>query len=540
MLNRTASAIGWVGTALVFGAVGVRLGLWLGLAAIKPEWGQYAYYAAWAGLACVLIYMASQWREVATSFSRRQTRLGTIAGTTVVVVLALLIAVNYLANRRNKRWDLTANQQFSLSDQTRQILQKLDAPLKVRVFDQPAQFDRFRDRLNEYSYVSRQVSVDYVDVDKQPVEATKNQVQAYGTVVFDYKGRTERVVSSDEQQLTNGLIKVISGKQRKVYFMQGHGEKDTASTERSGYSTIVSGLQSDNFVTDSLVLAQQQAVPADASVVVIAGPTVDLLAPEIEALKKYLEAGGKLVALVDPPAKVTDVPLPNLTAFLHDWAIDLGTNVVVDVSGMGQLIGTDESVPVVAQYPAHPIVEGFRVLTAYPFARSVTPVSGGVNSRTAQPFIQTSANSWGETDLAGMFTSGKVENDKAKDTQGPVTIGAALSMPAPAAPAAPPVPEGQPKPDEPPKPETRLVVVGDSDFAANFALGIQGNRDLFLNIVNWAAQQENLISIRPKDPDDRRLTLTASQQVAVRWLALLVVPALIWGAGIYNWSRRRG
>ena len=184
------------------------------------------------------------------------------------------------------------------------------------------------------------------------------------------------------------------------------------------------------------MLAQKGAVPADASVVVIAGPTVDLLPPEIEALKKYLEAGGKLVALVDPPAKVTDAPLTNLTAFLHEWAMDLGTNVVVDVSGVGQLIGTDESVPVAARYPSHPIVEGFRLLTAYPLARSVTPVSGGVNNRTAQTFIESSANSWGETDLAGMFASGKVENDKAKDTQGPVPIGAALSIPAPAAPAA--------------------------------------------------------------------------------------------------------
>ena len=229
MLNQIASVIGWIGTALVFGSVAVRI--------FRPEWNQYAYYGAWAGLACVLIYMASQWREVADSFSRRQTRLGTIAGTTVVVVLALLIGVNYLASRRNKRWDLTANKQFSLSDQTRQILQKLDAPIAVRVFDQPAQFDRFRDRLNEYRYVSKQVSVEYVDMDKQPVEATKNQVQAYGTVVFAYKDRTERVVSSDEQQLTNGLIKVISGKQRKVYFLQGHGEKDTSSSERTGYST---------------------------------------------------------------------------------------------------------------------------------------------------------------------------------------------------------------------------------------------------------------------------------------------------------------
>jgi ABC-type uncharacterized transport system involved in gliding motility auxiliary subunit len=197
-------------------------------------------------------------------------------------------------------------------------------------------------------------------------------------------------------------------------------------------------------------------------------------------------------------------------------------------------------VPVVARYPAHPIVDGFRVLTAYPLARSVTPISGGVNNRSAQLVIESSANSWGETDLTGMFASGKVENDKASDVQGPVPIGVAVSVPAPAAAAPPAAPEGQPKPETPPTPESRLVVVGDSDFAANFALGIQGNRDLFLNIVNWTAQQENLISIRPKDADDRRLTLTASQQRAVWWLSLLVVPALVWGAGIYNWSRRRG
>ena len=168
MLNRIGTIVGWVGTALVFGAVAVRI--------VRPEWNQYAYYGAWAGLACVLLYMASQWREVADSFS------------TVLVVLALLIAGNYLASRRNKRWDLTANQQFSLSDQTKQILQKLDAPLTVRVFDQPTQFDRFRDRLNEYAYLSKQVSVEYIDVDKQPVLATQNQVQSYGTVVINYKG----------------------------------------------------------------------------------------------------------------------------------------------------------------------------------------------------------------------------------------------------------------------------------------------------------------------------------------------------------------
>src|SRR4030095_11635874 len=108
MLNRIASVIGWIGTALVFGSVAVRL--------FRPQWNHYAYDGAWAGLGWGLVYMASQWRDVADSFSKRQTRLGTIAGTTVLVVLALLIAVNYLASRRNKRWDLTPHKQFTLSE----------------------------------------------------------------------------------------------------------------------------------------------------------------------------------------------------------------------------------------------------------------------------------------------------------------------------------------------------------------------------------------------------------------------------------------
>ena len=539
MLNRVVGIVGWIGTVLVFGSVGIRF--------FRPEWNQYAYWGAWAGLACVLVYMAGQWREIGASFTKRQTRMGTIAASTVAVVLALLVAVNYLASRRNHRWDLTANKQFSLSDQTRQILQKLDAPLKMTVFDKPTEFDRFRDRLGEYAYVSRNVSVEYVDVDKNPTRATQKQVQAYGTVVMDYKGRTERVTSSDEQQISNGLIKVITGEQRKIYFLQGHGEKDIASTERAGYSEINSALGSENFKTDTLVLAQQAAVPADAALVVVAGPTVDLLPQELDALRKYLDGGGKLFVMIDPQQKADAVSLPNLIAFIHDWGVDVGNNVVVDVSGMGQLLGTDASVPVAAKYPTHPIVENFRLLTAYPLARSVTAVSGGVNGRTAQPFIETSPSSWGETDLQSMFASGKVQNDKGKDLGGPVSLGAAVSIPAPNAPAKT-ADAGKPAgaaaaadaKNDGPKPETRVVVVGDSDFASTSALGIQGNRDLFLNIVNWLVQQENLISIRPKDPDDRRLTMTASQQQAIKWFALLLLPGALFGLGIYGSVRRRG
>lgn len=550
MVQKIGSIIGWIGTALVFAAVGVRL--------FRPEWNQYATWGAWAGLACVLLYMASQWRSIFGSFGRRQTRLGTIAASTVLVVLGILAAVNYLASRRNVRWDLTANQQFSLSDQTKQILRKLDSPLHMRVFDRPTEFDRFRERLNEYEYVSDRVSVEYIDVDREPAAARQFEVTTYGTIVMEYKGRTERVTSSEEQQITNGLIKLITGEQRTVYFIQGHGEKDPTGTARDSYNRIAADLRSENFNVETLVLAQQGSVPDDATLVVLAGPKTDLLQPEIEALRTYLNRGGKLLALVDPVEKGGQ-PLTNLSAFLKEWGFELGDNVVVDASGMGQLLGTDASVPVAARYPTHPIVEGFRLLTAYPLARSVQAASG-VEGRAARPFVESSPNSWGETDMTSLFESGKVENDPARDLQGPVTLAAAINVDAPEPPAdsaqadadakgndetsADDTTAGNGQGDEdgetPRKPETRVAVFGDSDFAADFALGIQGNRDMFLNAVSWLAQQEDLISIRPRDPEDRRLTMTASQQLAIRWFALAIVPLAIFGAGIYTWSRRRG
>ena len=192
------------------------------LPGFRPEWTPYSWHAAIAGLILILLYLATQWRDVAAYFDRRQTRLGTIAAGSVVLMLAILVAVNYLAARRNHRWDLTSAKQFSLSDQTRQILEKLDAPVKVLVFAKPEEFDAYRDRLSEYQYVSKgKLTADYIDPTKDPVRAQANQVQAYGTVVFGYKGRTERVVGNDEQQFTNALVKVLTGEQKKVYFLEG-------------------------------------------------------------------------------------------------------------------------------------------------------------------------------------------------------------------------------------------------------------------------------------------------------------------------------
>ena len=449
-----------------------------------------------------------------------------------IIVIALIVLVNWFVNNHDKRWDMTPNKKYSLSDQTKNFVGKLDSPLQVTVFDQEPNFQVFRDRLKEYEYASKQISTDYVDPDKKREIAQQAGVTQYGTIVFKYKDRTEKVTSNTEQDITNGIIKVVTGKQKKVYFTQGHGEKDTTAADRSGYKAIADSLTKENYTVDKTVLAQQGKVPDDADVLVIAGPKVDFLPGEIDALKKYLDKAGKILLMLDPPEKVDSAPLTNLIALAHDWGMDVGNNVIVDVSGMGQLIGANESMPVAASYPSHPITERFNVMTVYPVARSVTAVQGGVNSHNAQSIVETSDRSWAETDLKSLYNGKPIQLDESQgDKKGPVSVAAAVSA------AVTNAPEGADK--DAPKPESRLVVFGDSDFVDSAYLGLPGNRDLFMNTVGWLSQQENLISIRPKDAADRRLTLTAAQQTNIMVLTLLVIPAVILGSGVYSWWRRR-
>ena len=250
-------------------------------------------------------------------------------------------------------------------------------------------------------------------------------MQQYGTIAVDYNGRIERVTTDTEQDITNAIVKAVEGGEKKVYFSQGHGERDTTSADqRNGYNVIAGALQRDNFAVDKVVLAQQQDVPADAAVLVIAGPKNDFLQPELDMVQRYLDKGGKLLLLIDPPDGADAAPLTGLIALAKAWGVDVGTNVVVDVSSVGQLLGAGPSVPVVATYPDHPITENFGLITAFPLARAVTPVEGGTNGRTAQPIATTSAQSWAETDLKAVFAGTPVQRDEAAgEKEGPVTLG---------------------------------------------------------------------------------------------------------------------
>jgi ABC-type uncharacterized transport system involved in gliding motility auxiliary subunit len=527
MLKRVLGLLGWLGVALVLAAVAISF--------LRPEWQWYRGLAL-AGLVCTLLYVLSQWREIAREFSGRQARFGTLAVASILVVLGILAAINYLAARHNKRWDLTAAGQYTLSEQTKKVLHDLKKPVRVTVFARTEEFERFRTRLEQYQYETSQLPVEYIDPEKRPALAEKLKENTLGTIVLEYEDRVQRVTSNTEQDLTNGLIKVVQGEQHKVYFLQGHGERDTSGSDGGGYGAIAQALTADNFTAERLVLLQQE-IPADAKVIVIAGPTSDLLQPEIDRLKQYLSKGGKLLVLIDPPQKADAPPLSNLLALLKEWSIDVGLNAVLDP--LSRLRGAEADVPVAAPpYPYHAITSTFRMLTAFPFARSVKPVEGASGGRTPTSFVQSGPSSWAETDLKRLTTRGEAQPDlEAGDIRGPVSMAVAIS--APVADSTPP--EGAPPVEtEPPqKPETRVVVVGDSDFASNAVLNMGGNKDLFLNIVNWLAQQENLIAVRPRDPEDRRITVSAGQDRMIFWFTVAIMPGLILFAGVHAWWRRR-
>ena len=529
MLNTILGIVGWIGTLLVFAGVAIRL--------FRPAWDQYAYYAAIGGLVCVLIYTLSQWREIVRAFSKREARFSAMTFVSIVAVLAILVGLNYLVNRRDKRWDLTATKSFSLSDETTKVLANLKTPVKVTVYDKPENFPRFRDALAPYEFVSKNVSVEYVDADRQPTRVRQDDVLNYGTVVMDYQSRKEHVMSDREQEITNALVKVTTGRSMKAYFIEGHGEKSSTGVERTGYSSALDVLKRDNFTVDKLVLAQTPEVPKDASVIVIPGPTADFLPLEIDAIRKYLRGGGKALFLLDPVIGGTMHPVPILEGLLKEWGVSMGHDVVLDISGIGQMLGTDASVPVITPpYPPHPITKDFTLMTAYPLAQSVNAQAGSDRDAVGQDLLKTSDKSWSEADVKSLLSGGKVSFDEtAGDHKGPITIGLTLSEDAKDAAATPAAPAGS----TPGKPQTRIVVIGDSDFASNNAVGIQGNSDLFVNINNWLTQQEDLISIHPRDEGDRRISVTADQFRRITWLSLLILPGVILASGVWAWAQRR-
>jgi gliding motility-associatede transport system auxiliary component len=518
--------------------------------------GKEQYYLA-AGLALVFLHVALRWDDIVRSVGQRQMRYGGNTLVLVAVVGAILFGINYLVYRHDKQWDLTKGKRYSLSDQAKKVLGGLDEDVTVWYFQRAAQMREAEERMGLFTRASPRLKVQYVDPVANPARAQEFDARGpYPLLVVERGTRRERASNDSEQDVVNAIVKVTRDKTKTVCFVEGEGERAVADSGDRGYSAAKAALEKSQYQTQTVVLAREPAVPATCTAIVVAGPERDLLPHEIDALRRFVSAGGKALVMVDPPVK-QDVP--NLTALLKEWKLEAGKDVIVDVSPMGQVFGTGPLTPIAMQYPYHEITRDFRLMTAFHTARSLKAVTeGGTAGVTAQNLVETAPASWAETDLA---LKEPIEMDEGKDTRGPVSLGAVATVPAtaplpvaspspsaapavvaspsPAAASPSPSPSASPS-EEPAAPrEGRVVAFGDADFASNQLLSFGGNEDFFLNAVAWLAEDADLISIRPREPEDQRMFLSVGQQQTIWLVSRWLIPLAFVLAGIVSWWRRR-
>jgi hypothetical protein len=511
--------------------------------------GKEQYYVA-AGLALIFTHLSLRWDDVTRYVGRRQMKYGANTFVLVAVVVAILVGVNYLVYRHDKQWDLTKGQRYSLSDQTKKVLTGLDEDVTVWYFQRGAELRAAEERMGRFTRVSNHLKVQYVDPVANPARAQEFEARGpYPVLVVARGSRRERASNDSEQDVVNALIKVTRDTTKTVCFAEGEGERDLDDAGDRGYSGAKSALEKNQYQTQQVFLAREPAIPATCTVLVVPGPERDLLPHVIEAVRGYVGGGGKAMVMVEPPVKQD---APNLVALLKEWKLEAGQDIVVDVSPMSQVFNTGPLTPIAIQYPYHEITKDFRLMTAFHTARSLKAGTEGASGVSAQNLVETAAASWAESDFT---LKEPVQMDPGKDTKGPVSLGAVATVPvtapspapspSPVAAASPAASPGAPAPspspsDEPAAPKQgRVAAFGDADFASNQLLSFEGNQDFFLNTIAWLAEDADLISVRPREPEDQRMFLSVQQQQTIWLVSRWLIPLAFVMAGIMSWWRRR-
>jgi ABC-type uncharacterized transport system involved in gliding motility auxiliary subunit len=500
--------------------------------------GGLRYYLI-AALTLVLVHLVLRFEDVMRVVGRRQLKYGGNTLVLVLSVLGLLGGLNYVVSRNTRRFDLTKDQRYSLSDQTRKVLAGLQQDVKVTYFQRSRDMARGQDRLKEYQALSSRLKAEFVDPVQSPAKAQAYDVRGpWPILVVEQGDKRERVSNDGEQDITNALIKITREGKKTVCLAEGEGERSGEDSGERGMTGAKTSLTKALYEVKNVFLMREKTVPRDCTVLVVAGPEKDLLPETSAAIRDYVKQGGKALVLVEAELKES---YPNLVALLKEWNIEAGKDVVVDVSGMGQLFGFSELAPLAIEYPYHAITKDFRLPTLYGGVRSVKAGTATLEGISAQDLVKTSEQSWAETDLT---LKGPVQFDEGKDQKGPVSLAAVATVRGPApAPTPAPSPGASPSPESAPEapkpPEGRVVAIGDADFATNSLLGFQGNQDFFLNTVAWLAEDADMISIRPKEAENQALFLDRQKQQNVALTALVLIPGIFVIAGIVSWWRRR-
>ena len=482
--------------------------------------------------------------------SARSVRRGTSA-VGILLAVALFLGINYLSSRHWARGDWTKTQIYSLSEQTRKILAGLKTPVRVTVFmtADARLYQSVRELLSRYQDASPKIEVEYLDPRRNYARA-EQLVKEFGirqsTVVFR-SGDRKKYVEEDkladfdfaggpmgggaqtiksfkgEEAFTSAILAVTEQKQPKIVFTQGHGEAALDSGERGrGYADAKQLLERDNMTVATWSSLGKADLPADADVVVVAGPQTAWLEPETGALDKYLAGGGHALLMLDPVLPGPGSPPADLglKPVLDKYALKLGDDIVVDPANALPLVGAETVLA--NKFGTHPIVRpisaaGLPVI--FPLVRSITKAEKPPEGVAESMLVETSAEGWGETNLKGLDSG--IEKGPG-DTPGPVSLAVAVGG------------------DEKPGTKTpRLVVIGNSRFATAGYLANGANGVLFANAVHWLSGAEKQIGIPPKTPEQTSLSLTDSQVQKIAIASVAGLPLLAVLLGIWVWYRRR-
>jgi ABC-type uncharacterized transport system involved in gliding motility auxiliary subunit len=490
-----------------------------------------------AGLlgAAVVMSLDSLRERMRSGGGRRAGRYGTSAIIGTILGVLILGLLGFLSTRHHTRFDVSETGVHTLSPQTLELLAGLDQDVTLTGFFSALDSPEVAALLDRYAFATDRVEVRYVDPNEDPVLVEElgldTEALSRGLIHIALDSGEQTTLSEFsgrhfEPDITNALVKLVQSTGKKVYFLTGHNERkiDGESGARAdgpdSYGRAAAALENETYATEALLLANLESVPADASALVIAGPTRPLLDHELEVLRRYVATGGSLFVALDPRAQT------NLYGLLEDWGVRLGDDVIVDraLAVFGQA-----TTPIAQEYDgAHPITELLREPTLFPMVRSVELDPDRAAGFAA--LARTGEESWAERDLEGWRQSGRAEYGE-DDLLGPVTVAVAGTVAATGQADDGTGSDGDAR--------GRIVVFGDSDFATNEFLDALRNKDLFVNAVNWLAGDVSRITLRPNLARASSFQMTQAEFRVIQYLSLFVLPEAIAVLGVLQWWRRR-
>ncbi len=469
------------------------------------------------GLALFVILDPGRVRRALTG---RQARYGSNALVLTIGFLGILVVVNVLVFQNTKTWDLTEDKSYTLAKETLQTLQSLPGKVTATAFfTSGISPESAKSLLQEYHTQGKgKFDFSFVDPDQNPVAARQAAIAHDGTIVLAMGDQKVLVESPAEQDLTAGLVRLMNPQSQVIYFLTGHGEHNPDDTGDMSYSQVKRLLTSKNYGVKNLNLLTENTIPSDAQVIVIAGPQKPISADEVSKLKDFQSKGGGLVVLSEPSVIYDLGPDDSLASYMQQsWGITLDKDMVIDTTSQSPFA------PFANQYTQSAITNPLQNTTAqFPTAHSVE-AGQAAQGVTVQPLVLTAAESWGETDLAGLKSQPpNISFDKNTDLPGPVALAAS---------------------GEDINQKSRVVVFGDADFPADVNFSAYANGDLFANAVDWAANREDLISLNPKANTQRLLAPPKAVTMNLILLGMVIlIPgiALVSGGWVWWQHRRRG